>query len=199
MPRFAQLSCWCDVETARADGRRIVLVTHGTVTTDPADLIAASLQALEHEDILVVVAGADATSLGAVPANARVARFIPFDVLVPLTDVYVTNGRFGGVMTAIPRGPDRLFGHHRGQDRGGCAHSRRRCRHQSEAPTSVTGQSDKSRSRTASRLASSKARARNTWELGHHHAVPSAVRLVEQLARTGEPAVRQEPPSPSMR
>jgi UDP:flavonoid glycosyltransferase YjiC (YdhE family) len=39
-----------------------------------------------------------------VPANARVERFVPFKPLMPMVDVYVTNGGFGGVQFALSNG-----------------------------------------------------------------------------------------------
>lgn len=87
--------------------RRVVLVTQGTVATDPSQLLRPAIDALGPEDDLLVVAvtgGADPSELGAVPANTRVARFIPFDLLLPHTDVFVTNGGYGGVQLALSHG-----------------------------------------------------------------------------------------------
>ena len=38
------------------------------------------------------------------PANVRTATFLPYDRLLPLTDVYVTNGGYGGVHFALEHG-----------------------------------------------------------------------------------------------
>ena len=38
------------------------------------------------------------------PVNARVAAFLPYDQLLPKTDVMVTNGGFGGVQQALAQG-----------------------------------------------------------------------------------------------
>lgn len=40
----------------------------------------------------------------ALPANARVERFIPHAVLLPHVDVMVTNGGYNGVLTALAHG-----------------------------------------------------------------------------------------------
>jgi len=93
-----------EIEAARARGRRVVLVTQGTVATDPVELIRPTLEALASEDLLVLVAGADPTAFGSIPGNARVARFVPFRPLMPLVDAYVTNGGYGGLMTALAAG-----------------------------------------------------------------------------------------------
>jgi UDP:flavonoid glycosyltransferase YjiC (YdhE family) len=41
---------------------------------------------------------------GPVPANARVASFLPFEWLLPRTDVLVTNGGYGSVNQALSFG-----------------------------------------------------------------------------------------------
>ncbi|MFK3979000.1 glycosyltransferase [Micromonospora sp. NPDC050397] len=47
---------------------------------------------------------AGTVSVRDVPANARVAEFIPFDQLLPYTDVMVSNGGYGGVQQALSLG-----------------------------------------------------------------------------------------------
>jgi UDP:flavonoid glycosyltransferase YjiC (YdhE family) len=91
---------WPDVLAARAAGRTVVHVTQGTLDVDPADLIRPALTALSGEDVLVVATtgGAPASTLGPVPANARVASFLP------LVDVMITNGGWGGVLAATGAG-----------------------------------------------------------------------------------------------
>ena len=101
---FENPDWWAEIAATRASGRPVVLVTQGTIATDPANVIAPALEGLASEDVLVVVAGADPTALGAIPANARVARFVPFGLLMPMVDVYLTNGGFGGVMIALSHG-----------------------------------------------------------------------------------------------
>jgi UDP:flavonoid glycosyltransferase YjiC (YdhE family) len=38
------------------------------------------------------------------PANARAATYLPYDELLPRTDVFVTNGGYGGVQYALRYG-----------------------------------------------------------------------------------------------
>jgi len=87
------------------DGSRpVVVVTQGTVANaDLAQLVEPTLADL---DVTVVAAlGRDPGALTArIPANARVAEFIPFDVLLPKADVFVTNGGFGGTQLAVAAG-----------------------------------------------------------------------------------------------
>ena len=51
-------------------------------------------------------ASADLTAQlgGALPANARVSPFLPYRQLLPLVDVFVTNGGYGGVQQALSHG-----------------------------------------------------------------------------------------------
>lgn len=89
------------------DGTRpVVHVTQGTVSTNASDLLVPTLHALADEDVLVVATtgGAPVQSLGALPSNARVERFIEYMHLLPHVDVMVTNGGYGGVGTALAHG-----------------------------------------------------------------------------------------------
>ena len=56
--------------------------------------------------MLVVVAtgGRPVDELGDLPANARAAEFLPYDQLLPKTDVFVTNAGFGGTQYALSHG-----------------------------------------------------------------------------------------------
>lgn len=87
-------------------GRPVVLVTQGTVATDPSEVILPALEALRDEDVQViaVTGGPDPESLGPVPANARVERYVPFAALMPRVSAYVTNGGYGGLHYALAHG-----------------------------------------------------------------------------------------------
>jgi UDP:flavonoid glycosyltransferase YjiC (YdhE family) len=120
---YPQPAWWPDV---LASGVPTVLVTQGTLNVDPTQLIRPALEALSGEPVLVVAttgrpsvpagepepsAHPETAELPAptvlpfpVPANARVAAMVPFDELLPLTDVMVTNGGWGGVLEALARG-----------------------------------------------------------------------------------------------
>lgn len=99
---------WDDVLVARAAGRRVVVVTQGTVATTPEDLLLPAVRGLAGQGHLVVVATGrrDVTTLpgGPPPDDVRVGGFLPFGDLLPLADVLVTNGGFGGVQTALAAG-----------------------------------------------------------------------------------------------
>jgi UDP:flavonoid glycosyltransferase YjiC (YdhE family) len=99
---------WGDVLDARAARRPVVLVTQGTIATDPERLLWPAIEGLAEEDVLVVATTATAEPEEVLPerppANVRVTRFVPFDRLLPLVDVMVTNGGFGGVQQALAAG-----------------------------------------------------------------------------------------------
>jgi MGT family glycosyltransferase len=100
---------WHDVLAARAAGRPVVLVTQGTIATDPANLVLPAVEGLASSDALVIATtvGFDADRvlpLAERPANLRLTEFIPFAQLLPLVDVYVTNGGYGGVQLALAHG-----------------------------------------------------------------------------------------------
>jgi len=85
----------------------VIHVTQGTVANkDYAQVIAPTLEALAGEDVLVTVAtgGRPLDTLPPLPANARAAEFLPYDELLPRTDVFVTNGGYGGVQYALRYG-----------------------------------------------------------------------------------------------
>jgi MGT family glycosyltransferase len=100
---------WPDLADARSAGRPVVFITQGTVANDPVGLIRPAVRGLADSEALLVVAmgGRDPDEAFASrqwPANTRAARYIPYDDVLPLADVMVTNGGFGGVMAASAHG-----------------------------------------------------------------------------------------------
>lgn len=91
---------WGELDTAPA----VVHVTQGTFATDPATLIDPALDALARFDGLVVVTTPDPAALAPVPANTRVARFVPHSLLLPHVDAMVTNGGYNGAKAALACG-----------------------------------------------------------------------------------------------
>lgn len=92
---------WGDLE-----GRRVVHVTQGTVANaDFTDLVLPTMRALADQDLLVVATtGGRPMPAEALPANARIAEYLPYDRLFDRVDVFVTNGGYGGVHFALARG-----------------------------------------------------------------------------------------------
>lgn len=88
------------------DGRRVVHVTQGTVANgDLGELILPTLVALAEEDVLVVVStGGRPVPPSELPANARIAEYLPYDRLFPRLDAFVTNGGYGGVHYSLAHG-----------------------------------------------------------------------------------------------
>jgi MGT family glycosyltransferase len=99
---FTPPAWWQDMLESR---RPVVLVTQGTIATDPRELLLPTLRALADMDVLVV-GTADPSSLGHVelPSNARLAAYLPFGELMPHVAAMVTNGGYGGVTIALAHG-----------------------------------------------------------------------------------------------
>ena len=86
--------------------RKIILVTQGTVANhDFGLLVAPALAGLADEpDLLVVVTtgGRPVDAIpGSIPPNARLASYLPFEWMLPKTNVFVTNGGYGSVNQAM--------------------------------------------------------------------------------------------------
>lgn len=101
-PEVALPAWWDDLDGTRP----VVHVTQGTVANaDPTQLLRPSIDALAGEDVLVVAStGGRDLDLGPLPANARVARYLPYDRLLPRVDALITNGGYGGVHQALAHG-----------------------------------------------------------------------------------------------
>jgi UDP:flavonoid glycosyltransferase YjiC (YdhE family) len=105
---FEPPSWWGEVEQARITGRKIVLITQGTIASaDLGQLVIPSLTALAQSDALVIAitSGADPQLIAErAPPNARIVRFIPYTAVFPQIDLLITNGGFGGVLLALTHG-----------------------------------------------------------------------------------------------
>ncbi|SDR92468.1 glycosyltransferase [Microterricola viridarii] len=104
-PSVTPLPAWW----GELDGSRpVVHVSQGTVANkDYEELIAPAMRGLAGEDVLVLVStgGRPVESLPQpLPANVRAAEYLPYDALLPLTDVFVSNGGYGGVHYALEHG-----------------------------------------------------------------------------------------------
>lgn len=98
---------WPDVQAAHARGTPIVLVSQGTLATDGSELTVPALRGLASEPVLVVATtSADLATHGlpTLPANARVAAFIPHEALLPWVSAMVTNGGYHGSQLALGHG-----------------------------------------------------------------------------------------------
>jgi MGT family glycosyltransferase len=89
--------------------KRLVLVTQGTIANrDFSQVIAPALAALggrEDVTIIVTTGGQPVESIPvAIPANARIASFLPYAQIMPEIDLLITNGGYGTVNMAISHG-----------------------------------------------------------------------------------------------
>lgn len=96
-------SWWGELE-----GRKVVLVTQGTIASNMDELIRPAIRALAGEDVFVVVTTAskpaEAVGIDPLPPNVRVERFIPYAHLMPKVSLLLTNGGFGSIQIALAHG-----------------------------------------------------------------------------------------------
>lgn len=94
---------------ALAAGKRIVLVTQGTVANrDLGQLLAPTIAAMADAEDVAVFATTGGRPVDAVPgerpANAHLSTFLKFADVMPFVDVLVTNGGYGTVTHALEAG-----------------------------------------------------------------------------------------------
>lgn len=89
-------------------GRRVVLVTQGTINNDYDQLIRPAIRALSSENVFVVVTTgskpAAEVGISPLPWNVRVEKFIPYAHLMPHVDLLLTNGGYGSIQIALAHG-----------------------------------------------------------------------------------------------
>ncbi|MET1028858.1 MAG: nucleotide disphospho-sugar-binding domain-containing protein, partial [Dongiaceae bacterium] len=105
IPNQVALPAWAH----ELDGsRKVVLVTQGTVATNFDHLVGPALAALADETDLLMIATAGGRPVdaipGPIPANARLASYLPFESVLPKVDAFVTNGGYGSVNQALSFG-----------------------------------------------------------------------------------------------
>lgn len=101
--------------------QKVILVTQGTVEKDIYKLLVPTLEAFKNSDTLVIcTTGGSQTQLlqqQYPQENFIIEDFIPFNDVMPYTDVYVTNGGYGGVMLGIENNlPSVVAGVHEGKN-----------------------------------------------------------------------------------
>jgi MGT family glycosyltransferase len=98
-----KMDVWYDERLSRYS--KVILVTQGTVEKDVNKIIIPTLEAFKNSDCLVIVTtGGSKTQELQIKygqENIIIADFIPFEDILPYTDVYITNGGYGGVMLGI--------------------------------------------------------------------------------------------------
>jgi len=85
--------------------KKNILISQGTFEPDHSKLIIPALEALKDEDNLLIVATGhhhtEELRKKYTKDNIVVEDFIDFDFIMPQTDVYITNGGYGGTLLAI--------------------------------------------------------------------------------------------------
>jgi UDP:flavonoid glycosyltransferase YjiC (YdhE family) len=95
------LPAWLDA----AIDRPLVAVTLGTVNGHRLDLLRPIVEGVARMDVDVVVGlGADPATLGPVPANVRVERYVPMSLLLPRSAVVVHHAGSGTTLAALAAG-----------------------------------------------------------------------------------------------
>jgi len=112
--RYVRYEPWDGAATARrppwldALGHRpVVLATLGTVYNKQRHVIRTFLQALEAEDVDVLLTLGDdqpRDKIGPVPDNVQVAQYLPHSMLLPHCDLLLCHGGFNTVMGALCQG-----------------------------------------------------------------------------------------------
>lgn len=100
---WAPPSWWGELE-----GRKVVLVTQGTINNDFDQLIRPAIRALASENVFVVVTtgskSASEVGIAPLPGNVRVEQFVPYAHLMPKVDLLLTNGGYGSIQIALAHG-----------------------------------------------------------------------------------------------
>jgi len=95
-------------EALLTKGKPVIFITQGSVNnTDFEHLIIPSLKALKELDAIIIVATGSTTSelekeFGS--ENVIIEKYIPYEYIMPYADIVITNGGFGGVITALWHG-----------------------------------------------------------------------------------------------
>ncbi|OAA43280.1 UDP-glucuronosyl/UDP-glucosyltransferase [Metarhizium rileyi] len=103
-----------DMDKAGPQAKKIVFVSQGTVSTNWDELIVPTLAALAgRDDVLTVAAlglhGAELPRTFSVPANARVADYLPYDAVLPYARVFISNAGYGAFGHAVMNGVPAIF------------------------------------------------------------------------------------------
>jgi MGT family glycosyltransferase len=94
---------WLDQLT---DSKPIILVTQGTLAnTNFDELINPTIAALVNEDVQVIATAGGGDQKAITKANnVIVERYVPYEMVLPRSSVFVTNGGYNGVQQALSFG-----------------------------------------------------------------------------------------------
>lgn len=84
----------------------LVVVSQGTLSNEPEDLTIPAIEGLRDLDVLVVatLVRKDHIENYEPPSNVKIAQWIPFEKLLPYTDVVINNGGYGTINLALSLG-----------------------------------------------------------------------------------------------
>ena len=88
---------------------KVILISQGTIDNkDQNKLIIPALEALKDKNYLLLVAtgniNTDELRKKYSRSNIIIEDFIDFDFILDYTDLYITNGGYGGVMLSLSKG-----------------------------------------------------------------------------------------------
>ena len=85
--------------------KKNILISQGTFEPDHTKLIIPALESLKNEDYLLIVATGhhhtEDLRKKYKQDNIIIEDFVDFDFIMPRTDLYITNGGYGGTLVAI--------------------------------------------------------------------------------------------------
>ena len=85
--------------------KKNILISQGTFEPDHTKLIIPALESLKNEDYLLIVATGhhhtEDLRKKYKQDNIIIEDFVDFDFIMPRTDLYITNGGYGGTLLAI--------------------------------------------------------------------------------------------------
>lgn len=110
-----------DLQVKSLAYKKTIVVTQGTIEKDPGKLLIPTLDAFKDSRYFVIATtgGSGTQELREKYSNQNIIieDFIPFGDVLPFTDVYVSNGGYGGVMLSIGHGvPMVVAGVHEGKN-----------------------------------------------------------------------------------
>ena len=82
--------------------RPVIHVSEGTLGRDRGSLVGRTVEALADEPMQIVVGGRHWAER--LPDSVIAAEWVPQDLLFPVTDLFVTNVGYGGMMAALSHG-----------------------------------------------------------------------------------------------
>ncbi|UNI16900.1 hypothetical protein JDV02_003288 [Purpureocillium takamizusanense] len=102
------------VRHAERPDKKIIFVCQGTVNMDWSELTIPTIHAFAgREDVLVIAAlgrrGAVLDDDDLLHPNVHVADYIPYDAVLPLADVFVSNAGYGAFCHAVTNGVPGVF------------------------------------------------------------------------------------------